>query len=149
MAPDTSTATDADAQAALADIERLGGQLRAARESIGKVIYGQQAVIDQTLVTLLSGGHLLHLAVAGCLFNDILREAGQRGITITELQIMADGDFGGDPLLSTGVHYGVTIAGDAPDAELHSLVADCQEASAVAGSLRRGTPVEAGEVHIR
>ena len=59
MAPDTSTATDADAQAALADIERLGGQLRAARTSIGKVIYGQQDVIDQTLVALLSGGHLL------------------------------------------------------------------------------------------
>ena len=65
MAPDTSTATDADAQAALADIERLGGQLRLARDSIGKVIYGQQAVIDQTLVTLLSGGHLLLIGVPG------------------------------------------------------------------------------------
>ncbi len=65
MAPDTSTATDADAQAALADIERLGAQLRAARDSIGKVIYGQQAVIDQTLVTLLSGGHLLLIGVPG------------------------------------------------------------------------------------
>jgi hypothetical protein len=65
VAPDTSTATDADAQAALADIERLGGQLRAARDSIGKVIYGQQAVIDQTLVTLLSGGHLLLIGVPG------------------------------------------------------------------------------------
>jgi MoxR-like ATPase len=65
VAPDTSTATDADAQAALADIERLGAQLRAARDSIGKVIYGQQAVIDQTLVTLLSGGHLLLIGVPG------------------------------------------------------------------------------------
>ena len=65
MAPDTSTATDADAQAALADIERLGGQLRAARTSIGKVIYGQQDVIDQTLVALLSGGHLLLIGVPG------------------------------------------------------------------------------------
>ena len=65
MAPDTSTATDADAQAALADIERLGGQLRVARDAIGKVIYGQQAVIDQTLVTLLSGGHLLLIGVPG------------------------------------------------------------------------------------
>ena len=59
MAPDTSTATDADALAALADIERLGAQLRAARSAIGKVIYGQQDVIDQTLVALLSGGHVL------------------------------------------------------------------------------------------
>ncbi|HZE48737.1 MAG TPA: OsmC family protein [Jatrophihabitantaceae bacterium] len=102
----------------------------------------------QITIGALSGGHLLHLAVAGCLFNDILREAGQRGVTITELQVTADGAFAGDPLLSTGVHYDVTIAGDAPDTELHSLVADCQEASAVAASLRRGTPVEAGEVHI-
>ena len=65
MAPDTSTATDGDAQAALADIERLGGQLRLAREAIGRVIYGQQDVIDQTIVALLSGGHLLLIGVPG------------------------------------------------------------------------------------
>lgn len=65
MAPDTSTATDADARSALADIERLGGQLRAARMAIGQVIYGQQDVIDQTLVALLSGGHLLLIGVPG------------------------------------------------------------------------------------
>ena len=38
MAPDTSTATDADARSALADIERLGTQLREARTAIGRVI---------------------------------------------------------------------------------------------------------------
>jgi len=65
VAPDTSTATDADALAALADIERLGSQLRAARSAIGKVIYGQQDVIDQTLVALLSGGHVLLIGVPG------------------------------------------------------------------------------------
>src|SRR3990167_1459358 len=65
VAPDTSTATDADARSALADIERLGSQLRAARTAIGKVIYGQQDVIDQTLVALLSGGHLLLIGVPG------------------------------------------------------------------------------------
>ncbi len=65
MAPDTSTASDADALAALADIERLGAQLRAARTAISKVIYGQQDVIDQTLVALLSGGHVLLIGVPG------------------------------------------------------------------------------------
>jgi len=65
VAPDTSTATDADALAALADIERLGAQLRAARSAISKVIYGQQDVIDQTLVALLSGGHVLLIGVPG------------------------------------------------------------------------------------
>ncbi|MDP1966110.1 MAG: AAA family ATPase, partial [Reyranella sp.] len=46
-------------------MERLGSQLRAARTAIGKVIYGQQDVIDQTLVALLSGGHLLLIGVPG------------------------------------------------------------------------------------
>ena len=76
MAPDTSTATDADAQAALADIERLGGQLRAARTAIGKVIYGQQDVIDQTLVALLSGGHLLLIGVPGLAKTKLVETLG-------------------------------------------------------------------------
>ena len=76
MAPDTSTATDADALAALADIERLGTQLRAARASIGKVIYGQQDVIDQTLVALLSGGHLLLIGVPGLAKTKLVETLG-------------------------------------------------------------------------
>ena len=76
MAPDTSTATDADALAALADIERLGGQLRTARAAIGKVIYGQQHVIDQTLVALLSGGHLLLIGVPGLAKTKLVETLG-------------------------------------------------------------------------
>src|SRR5260370_1702768 len=76
VAPDTSTATDADARAALADIERLGGQLRAARAAIGKVIYGQQDVIDQTLLPLLSGGHLLRTARPRLATTTLLRTLG-------------------------------------------------------------------------
>src|SRR5215471_13920994 len=53
----------------------------------------QHHLTDRAQITVdtLSGGHLLHLAVAGCLFNDILRAAGQRGIPITDLRISADG----------------------------------------------------------
>ncbi|MEE8189058.1 MAG: MoxR family ATPase [Kiloniellales bacterium] len=52
--------------AKLADeIEALGHRLNAVRESIGRVIFGQQAVIDQTLITLLSGGHALVIGVPG------------------------------------------------------------------------------------
>ncbi len=47
------------------EIERLGDQLAAVRGGIERVIFGQQEVIDQTLITLLSGGHLLLLGVPG------------------------------------------------------------------------------------
>ncbi|HEY2876771.1 MAG TPA: AAA family ATPase, partial [Reyranella sp.] len=57
-------------------MERLGGQLRTARAAIGKVIYGQQPVIDQTLVSLLSGGHLLLIGVPGLAKTKLVETLG-------------------------------------------------------------------------
>ena len=46
------------------------------RASIGKVIYGQQDVIDQTLVALLSGGHLLLIGVPGLAKTKLVETLG-------------------------------------------------------------------------
>ena len=46
-------------------IDRLGSKIVAAREGIGKVIFGQDRVVEETLVTLLAGGHLLLIGVPG------------------------------------------------------------------------------------
>ena len=57
---------DAASDSELAEgIERLGAQLQAVRERVGRVIFGQQDVVDQTLVTLLCGGHALLIGVPG------------------------------------------------------------------------------------
>ncbi len=47
------------------EIENLGHRLQAVRESIGRVIFGQERVVDQTIITLLSGGHALLIGVPG------------------------------------------------------------------------------------
>ena len=47
------------------EIEALGEKLSKVRNSIGQVIYGQQTVVDQTLITLLAGGHALLIGVPG------------------------------------------------------------------------------------
>jgi len=49
----------------LAAVEALGERIAAARRQIGRAIYGQQEVVDQTLITLLSGGHVLLVGVPG------------------------------------------------------------------------------------
>lgn len=49
----------------IAEIERLGDRLRHVRERIGRVIFGQTQVIDNTLITLLGGGHALLIGVPG------------------------------------------------------------------------------------
>ena len=56
---------DAGGASLAEDIESLGQRLQAVRDSIGRVIFGQQRVIDQTLITLLAGGHALVLGVPG------------------------------------------------------------------------------------
>jgi MoxR-like ATPase len=46
-------------------IDQLGEQIVAARDAIAAVIYGQTDVVEETLVTLLAGGHLLFVGVPG------------------------------------------------------------------------------------
>ncbi len=54
-----------DPEALLAEVERLGNTLGRVREGVGRVIFGQEAVVEQSLITLLSGGHLLLVGVPG------------------------------------------------------------------------------------
>ncbi len=49
----------------VARIDALGQKMATVRERIGQVIFGQRRVIDQTLITLLSGGHALVIGVPG------------------------------------------------------------------------------------
>jgi MoxR-like ATPase len=66
MASDDVIDTTAPAEAEIAaDIDRVTRQIAETRASIGRVIFGQEEVIDETLITLLAGGHLLLLGVPG------------------------------------------------------------------------------------
>lgn len=49
----------------LAELEKLGETLDRVRTGIGRIIFGQEEVVEQTLVTLLSGGHVLLIGVPG------------------------------------------------------------------------------------
>ncbi len=61
----TSAAGSATAKDLAEEIHSLGERLQSVRHSIGRVIFGQQHVVDQTLITLLAGGHALLIGVPG------------------------------------------------------------------------------------
>ena len=88
-----------------------------------------------------NGGQLLHLAVAGCVSNDLFREARVRGITLRRVVVIVDGDFAGKPAVSSGITYQVEIEGDAPRDQLDDLVRYVDEIAEISGSLRKGTSV--------
>ena len=62
----SDTQTDAATESsAVAHAEAAAAAFAKVRDAIGKVIFGQREVVDQTLVTLLAGGHGLLIGVPG------------------------------------------------------------------------------------
>jgi MoxR-like ATPase len=60
--PPTHAMSDHDL---VAYAQTVAGQLNAAREAIGKVVFGQHEAIENALITVLSGGHALLVGVPG------------------------------------------------------------------------------------
>jgi MoxR-like ATPase len=58
------------------DVEALGRTLDQAKASIGRVIFGQHEVIEQTLITILSGGHVLLIGVPGLAKTKLVETLG-------------------------------------------------------------------------
>jgi uncharacterized OsmC-like protein len=95
-----------------------------------------------------TGGHLLHLAVAGCVYNDLFREAMARGITLSNVEVTADGGFSGDPCGSTGINYTVHLQGDASADQLNELLAHVERIAEVPSAIRLGGNVRLTSAHV-
>ena len=65
MSATTVSVNPAQAGDVLAEVEALGARIAEVRGQIGRALYGQQEVGDQTLIPLLSGGHVLLVGVPG------------------------------------------------------------------------------------
>ena len=57
--------TPIDAPPRATEIEALGHRMAMVRDRIGRVIFGQEQVVEQTLITLLAGGHALLIGFPG------------------------------------------------------------------------------------
>ena len=86
-----------------------------------------------------TGAHLLHLAAAGCVLNDVYREAAALGIDVDGVRVVARGGFDPDTWASTGVTYAVSVDSPAPD--LTALLARVDEVAEIPRAIRQGAPV--------
>jgi putative redox protein len=96
-----------------------------------------------------NGGQLLHLAVAGCISNDLFREAALRGIELTRVLVKVDGDYDGAPAVSTGITYSVEVEGNVADDDLRSLVDHVDAIAEIPNSLRNGTTVRLADATVK
>jgi putative redox protein len=85
-----------------------------------------------------NGGQLLYLAVAGCISNDLFRDARAAGIDLSRVRVKVSGDFVGEPSVSEEIRYEVEVAGNAPEEALRELIESVDE---IPNSLRQETRV--------
>ncbi|MDJ0931587.1 MoxR family ATPase [Breoghania sp.] len=77
--------------AIVAETEAAVKRLAAAREEIGRVIFGQQSVVDNSLITLLAGGHGLLVGVPGLAKTKLVETLGTViGLEANRIQFTPD-----------------------------------------------------------
>lgn len=94
-----------------------------------------------TVETEFTGAHLLHLAAAGCVLNDLYREAAGIGLRIDGARVTASGGFDTESWASTGISYAVDVDSPASADELARLLAVVDEVAEIPRALRAGAPV--------
>src|SRR6476659_3542537 len=71
--------------------EQVSSQIRAAKDAIASVIFGQDRVIENTLVTILSGGHALLIGVPGLAKTKLVETLGiTLGLEAKRIQFTPD-----------------------------------------------------------
>ena len=87
-----------------------------------------------------TGAHLLHLAAAGCVLNDVYREAERLGLSVAGVRVMASGEFDTTSWKSAGIVYAVEVDGPAVD-DVELLLAAVDEVAEIPKSIRAGAMV--------
>jgi uncharacterized OsmC-like protein len=88
-----------------------------------------------------TGGHLFLLAAAGCVLNDVYREAATLDIEIDGVRVCAEGGFDSATWASTGIEYDVDIASDASDSDIEHLLRIVDDVAEIPKALRSATTV--------
>jgi len=71
--------------------EATGAQVAAAKEAIGRVIFGQERVVEQALITVLCGGHALLIGLPGLAKTKLIETMGTvLGLEARRIQFTPD-----------------------------------------------------------
>jgi OsmC-like protein len=89
-----------------------------------------------------TGAHLLHLAAAGCVLNDVYREAATLGLAVLGVRVSASGSFDTGTWKSTGISYAVEVDSPAAAAEIDALVQRVESVAEIPKSIRAGASVD-------
>lgn len=88
-----------------------------------------------------NGAELLLLSLATCFCNDIYREAAKRNITVSEVEVVFTGDFGGEGESGSNFQYKVNVISNAAPEEIEALIKYTDNIAEIHNTLRNGLAV--------
>ncbi|GII77609.1 hypothetical protein Sru01_25910 [Sphaerisporangium rufum] len=89
-----------------------------------------------------TGAHLLHLAAAGCVLNDLYREAAALGIELLGVRVSASGGFDVESWSSTGITYTVDVSSPASSESIARLIDIVDSVAEIPRAIRQGATVQ-------
>jgi organic hydroperoxide reductase OsmC/OhrA len=95
-----------------------------------------------------NGGELLFLALATCYCNDIYREAGKRGLSVSSVEVVVEGDFGADGEPARNVTYRAKVAAQGSADAVRDLMRHTDKMAEIQNTLRVGTPVRLSQLEV-
>jgi len=93
-----------------------------------------------TVLAPFTGAHLLHLSVAGCVLNDVHREAQALGVEVRGVRVTAQGGFD-EAWRSTGISYAVELDSPASADERAALLSRVDAVAEIPQAVRAGAGV--------
>lgn len=88
-----------------------------------------------------TGAHLLHVAVGGCVLNDVYREAEDAGVDVLGVLVEVHGGFDPATWASTGITYRVEADAAASDAEVAALLDRVEAVAEIPRAIAQGASV--------
>jgi MoxR-like ATPase len=86
-----STETELDEKAVIASAEQALGDIATIRREVAKVIFGQESVVENTLLAVLGGGHALLVGVPGLAKTKLVTTLGSvLGLAASRVQFTPD-----------------------------------------------------------
>jgi organic hydroperoxide reductase OsmC/OhrA len=90
----------------------------------------------------LNGGELLCAALATCYCNDLYREAARRGMTLRQVHVEVEAEFGARGEPARRIVYSAHVDSDASAAEIGALLRETDAVAEVQNTLRAGVAIE-------
>ena len=95
-----------------------------------------------------NGGELLFLALATCYCNDIYREAKERGLQVSSVEVEVTGSFGSKGEPAEDIRYRAAVKSSASREEVLELMQYTDSIAEIHNTLRRGMPVVLDECRV-